>query len=203
MERHEPSGQFYNWYDHTTGAKLTAWPPTGRSDRRPDPVVRRQRLAGRPASRSSPTAVPEVADRGGRPLRQHGLRLLLPARASTASPSTTRPTPAPRRAATTRSSARAGSPATSGSPRASCRPRSTSARGGRSPTPATGAGRRRSRSASRATYLGVNVFEGAYPYEDFRVVPGWGGSMFEALMPALFVPEEQWAPAAAGRSTTR
>src|SRR4029453_10549367 len=23
-----------------------------------------------------------------------------------------------------------------------------------------------------ATYLGVRVFEGAYPYEDFRVVPG-------------------------------
>ncbi len=46
----------------------------------------------------------------------------------------------------------------------------------------------------RKTYLGVNVFEGAYPYEDFRVVPGWGGSMFEALMPALFVPEEKWAP---------
>ena len=44
------------------------------------------------------------------------------------------------------------------------------------------------------TYLGVDVFEGAYPYEDFRVVPGWGGSMFEALMPALFVPEERWAP---------
>ena len=22
-------GQFYNWYDHRTGAKLTAWPPTG------------------------------------------------------------------------------------------------------------------------------------------------------------------------------
>ena len=45
-----------------------------------------------------------------------------------------------------------------------------------------------------ATYLDVTVFEGAYPYEDFRVVPGWGGSMFEALMPALFVPEEEWAP---------
>jgi hypothetical protein len=29
MERHEPSGQYYNWYNHTTGAKLTAWPPTG------------------------------------------------------------------------------------------------------------------------------------------------------------------------------
>jgi len=45
-----------------------------------------------------------------------------------------------------------------------------------------------------ATYLGVNVFEGAYPYDGFRVVPGWGGSMFEALMPALFVPEDQWGP---------
>jgi len=44
------------------------------------------------------------------------------------------------------------------------------------------------------TYFGVNVFEGAYPYDGFKVTPSWGGSMFEALMPALFVPEEQWAP---------
>ena len=29
MERDQPSGQFYNWYDHRTGAKLTQWPPTG------------------------------------------------------------------------------------------------------------------------------------------------------------------------------
>ena len=29
LERHEPSGQFYNWYDHRTGAKLTVWPPSG------------------------------------------------------------------------------------------------------------------------------------------------------------------------------
>src|ERR1700742_4098790 len=27
MERFEPGGQFYNWYDHRTGAKLTSWPP--------------------------------------------------------------------------------------------------------------------------------------------------------------------------------
>ena len=27
-----------------------------------------------------------------------------------------------------------------------------------------------------------------------KVVPGWGGSMFEALMPNMFVPEERWAP---------
>ena len=43
-------------------------------------------------------------------------------------------------------------------------------------------------------YFGVDVFEGAYPYNGTRLVPSWGGSMFEALMPALFVPEETWAP---------
>jgi hypothetical protein len=44
------------------------------------------------------------------------------------------------------------------------------------------------------TYLGVEVFEGAYVYDGMRIVPSWGGSMFEALMPALFVPEDEWAP---------
>ena len=29
MERHEPSGQYFNWYDHRTGEKLTVWPPSG------------------------------------------------------------------------------------------------------------------------------------------------------------------------------
>jgi hypothetical protein len=29
MERHKPSGQFYNWYDARTGEKLTYWPPAG------------------------------------------------------------------------------------------------------------------------------------------------------------------------------
>jgi len=43
-------------------------------------------------------------------------------------------------------------------------------------------------------YLGVRVFEGALPYRDMNVVPTWGGSMFEALMVPLFVPEEKWGP---------
>src|SRR5689334_741617 len=29
MERYWPGGQYYNWYDHRTGEKLTTWPPTG------------------------------------------------------------------------------------------------------------------------------------------------------------------------------
>ena len=42
------------------------------------------------------------------------------------------------------------------------------------------------------TYRGVDVFEGAYLIGDQRIVPSWGGSMFEALMPTLVVPEALW-----------
>ncbi|MEH0985396.1 glucoamylase family protein [Micromonospora sp. CPCC 205556] len=42
------------------------------------------------------------------------------------------------------------------------------------------------------TYLGVRLFEGAYRYRGMQLVPTWGGSMFEALMVPLFVPEEKW-----------
>ena len=44
------------------------------------------------------------------------------------------------------------------------------------------------------TYLGQRVYEGAYPYRGMKIVPTWGGSMFEALMVPLFVPEEEWGP---------
>jgi hypothetical protein len=43
-------------------------------------------------------------------------------------------------------------------------------------------------------YHGVKVFEGSYEYRGARIVPSWGGSMFEALMVPLFVPEDVWAP---------
>ncbi len=44
------------------------------------------------------------------------------------------------------------------------------------------------------TFMGIPVFEGHYTYRGMRIVPSWGGSMFEALMVTLFVPEERWAP---------
>ena len=50
------------------------------------------------------------------------------------------------------------------------------------------------------TYEGVEVFEGALPYRGMDVVPTWGGSMFEALMVPLFVPEEKWGPRSWGRN---
>jgi hypothetical protein len=50
------------------------------------------------------------------------------------------------------------------------------------------------------TYLGIDVYEGAYTYRGMRIVPGWGGSMFEELMPNVFVPEEVWAPRSWGEN---
>ena len=40
----------------------------------------------------------------------------------------------------------------------------------------------------------LRVFEGAYQYDDKLVVPTWGGSAFEAFMVPLVVPEEEWGP---------
>ncbi len=50
------------------------------------------------------------------------------------------------------------------------------------------------------TYLGVKVWEGTYGYRGMRYVPNWGGSMFEELMPDLVVPESTWAPKSWGRN---
>ena len=51
-----------------------------------------------------------------------------------------------------------------------------------------------------ATHLGRSVYEGSYRYRGITFVPSWGGDMFEALMPDLFVPEEQWGPNSWGRN---
>jgi hypothetical protein len=140
MERHASSGQYYNWYDHRDGAKLTAWPPTGTPLTPILSSVDNGWLAT--GLRIVKNSVPELAHRAGALYgSMHFGFYYRPAVNRIAF--STRPTPASRPAATTRSSARAGSRATSGSSRASCRRRSTSALGARSPTPATGVGRRR------------------------------------------------------------
>jgi Putative glucoamylase/Protein of unknown function (DUF3131) len=43
-----------------------------------------------------------------------------------------------------------------------------------------------------------DVFEGHYSYGGMSFVPSWGGSMFESLMPALVVPENEWGPRSFG-----
>ena len=41
------------------------------------------------------------------------------------------------------------------------------------------------------TYDGVEVFEGHYSYNGITYVPSWGGAQFEALMPSLFIKEQE------------
>jgi hypothetical protein len=50
------------------------------------------------------------------------------------------------------------------------------------------------------THRGVEVYEGSYRYRGITFVPSWGGDMFEALMPDLFVPEAKWGPDSWGRN---
>jgi hypothetical protein len=45
---------------------------------------------------------------------------------------------------------------------------------------------------------GYDVAGGYYEWEGLRYVPSWGGSMFEALMPALLVDEQRYAPQSLG-----
>ena len=49
-------------------------------------------------------------------------------------------------------------------------------------------------AAPSKTFRGIQVSEGALPYRGSRVVPSWDGTMFEALMVPLFVPEAAWSP---------
>ncbi|MEU4426531.1 glucoamylase family protein [Actinoplanes sp. NPDC024001] len=55
-------------------------------------------------------------------------------------------------------------------------------------------------SGFTTTHLGRTVYEGSYRYRGITFVPSWGGDMFEALMPDLFVPEAQWGPRSWGRN---
>ncbi len=48
------------------------------------------------------------------------------------------------------------------------------------------------------TYDKVSVVESFQPYKGARLLPSWDGTMFEALMVPLFVPEASWSPTSWG-----
>lgn len=50
---------------------------------------------------------------------------------------------------------------------------------------------------------GVRVWQGHYTHGGRKIVPTWGGSMFEALMVPLFVPEPEWSPRSWGLNHRR
>ena len=196
MERHAPSGQFYNWYDHRTGEKLTTWPPSGEPL---DPAlssvdngwlaVGLKIVAERiPELSRRADALYDSMDFGfyyrpdvNRMLFHYepdtGVRAVLLRHDRQREPD--------RRLHRHRQGRGARARALRAVPR-------------RSPTRATGAGPRRGRSGFTRTYFGTTVYDGSLPYAGMLVTPSWGGSMFEALMPALFLPEERWAPGSWG-----
>jgi hypothetical protein len=191
MERHESSGQFYNWYDHTTGEKLTVWPPSGAPLTPILSSVDNGWLAT--GLRIVANSVPEVGDRAaalfdsmdfGFYYRPDVNRIAFHVAPDTGE--------SPCCYDTIVSESRIASYI--GIFKGEL-PRKEYFGAWRTfPATCDWNWHETQPVGFDAHYLGVNVFEGAYPYEDFRVVPGWGGSMFEALMPALFVPEEEWAP---------
>ena len=190
MERDEDSGQFYNWYDHRTGKRLTIWPPTG------EPLVGRLSsvdngwlATGLQVVR---TSVPELSARAGGiydgmdfgayyvPERNLIARSIVPE------------TGAKPCCYDTLGEVRIGSYIGIGKGEIPQRhyfgPWRTF------PDTCQFSWQQSKPVGEWRTYLGVDVFEGAYhyPYTDEYVVPNWGGSMFEALMVPLFVPEEDW-----------
>jgi hypothetical protein len=191
MERHKPSGQFYNWYDARTGEKLTYWPPSGEPLTPILSSVDNGWLAtGLEIVRNG---VPELSARSGALYdsmdfgfyyRPEVNRILFHYAPDTGS--------APCCYDTVVSESRIASYI--GISKGELPKREYFGTWRTFPNTCDWSFQETKPVGSYRTYYSVRVFEGAYPYNGWRIVPSWGGSMFEALMPTLFVPEEQWAP---------
>src|SRR5918995_6830663 len=184
-------GQFYNWYDHRTGAKLTTWPPTGAPLTPILSSVDNGWLAtGLQIVRNS---VPSLAARADalydsmdfgfyyEPSRNQVLFHYVPSTGERVCCYDT--VVSESRIADYIGTAKGELPRTTYYGRWRSFP-DTCDWGWQETRP----------SGFHRNYAGVDVFDGSYPYGGTQLTPSWGGSMFEALMPALFVPEEDWGP---------
>jgi hypothetical protein len=196
MERGD-GGQFYNWYDHRTGAKLTAWPPDPSQDFHPilSSVDNGWLAVG---LRVVASAVPEVAARARRIegsmdfgfyYRPDVNRVLFHYRPDD-------PAASPCCYDTVASESRIVDYL--GIAQGQLPPRVYFGTWRTFPATCDGAFQETTPVGFTRTYEGVSVFDGAYRYAGMRLTPSWGGSMFESLMPSLFVPEERWAPGSWG-----
>src|SRR3954470_8525272 len=191
MERHEPSGQFYNWYDHRTGEKLTRWPPTGAPLTPILSSVDNGWLAtGLKVVESS---VPELAKRAGAIYDSMDFGFYYRPEANRIAfyyaPDTGE---SPCCYDTVVSESRIASYI--GIVRHEIPPKEYYGAWRSFPDTCDWSWQETKPLGVTRSYYGVDVFEGAYPYAGMRVTPSWGGSMFEALMPSLFIPEERLAP---------
>lgn len=192
MERHEPDGQFYNWYDHRDGSKLTYWPPTGDPL---DPILSSVDNAWLATGlRIVRGAVPELATRAGAlydsmdfgfyyvPSVNRILFNYSPAKGT--GPCCYDTVVSESRIADYIGIAKGDLPS-----------KEYYGRWRTFPDTCDYSFQETRPSGYYRTYAGVRVYDGSYPYNGTHITPSWGGSMFEALMPSLFVPEEQWGAA--------
>ena len=195
MERHEPSGQFYNWYDHRTGEKLTIWPPTGAPLTPILSSVDNGWLAA--GLRVTARSVPEVRARAqalfdsmdfGFYYRSGVNRILFHYVPDTGEAVCCYDT-------VVSESRIAGY---IGIEKGEIPQREYFGAYRSFPDTCDWSWVETRPVGFTRTYFGERVFDGAYPYNGTFVTPGWGGSMFEALMPSLFVPEEDWGPGSWG-----
>jgi hypothetical protein len=195
MERHPGSGQYFNWYDHRTGEKLTTWPPTGEPLTPILSSVDNGWLAV--GLRLVERQVPELSRRAGALFdsmdfgfyyRPDVNRILFHYVPSTGEAVCCYDTVV--------SESRIASYI--GIAKGEIPPRHYFGTWRSFPDTCDWSWQETRPLGVTRSYLGVDVFEGAYPYSGTRVTPSWGGSMFEALMPALFVPEERWGPGSWG-----
>ena len=189
MERHAPDGQFYNWYDHRDGAKLTTWPPSGEPL---DPILSSVDNAWLATGlRIVRNAVPELSARVGAiydsmdfgfyyvPDKNRILFHYSPAKGT--GPCCYDTVVSESRIADYIGIAKGDLPR-----------KEYYGRWRTFPATCDYSFQEAKPSGFYRTYDGVSVYDGAYPYGGTHLTPSWGGSMFEALMPALFVPEERW-----------
>jgi hypothetical protein len=200
MERYGNTGQYYNWYDHRTGAKLTAWPPHPEQEFHPIlssvdnawlavglKIVSRS-VHGRLARRAR--ALYDAMDFGFY-YRPDVNRVLFHYRPDD-------PSASPCCYDTVVSESRMIDYI--GISRGQLPQKEYYGRWRTFPDTCDYSFQETKPIGTWRRYFGVDVFEGAYPYAGMRLVPSWGGSMFEALMPALFLPEESWAPDSWGKN---
>jgi Putative glucoamylase/Protein of unknown function (DUF3131) len=193
MERYRDTGQYYNWYDHRTGAKLTAWPPKPQEEFHPilSSVDNGWLAVGLKIVENS---VPTLRKRAGalydamdfgfyyRPDVNRVLFNYQPDNPS-ASPCCYDTVVSESRIIDYIGIARGQLP-----------DKEYYGRWRSFPNTCDWNWQETRPVGDWQTYFGVSVFEGAYRYAGMQLVPSWGGSMFEELMPALFVPEERLAP---------
>jgi Putative glucoamylase/Protein of unknown function (DUF3131) len=199
MERYAGTGQYYNWYDHRTGAKLTDWPPEHDPNFHPilSSVDNGWLAVGLKIVHDS---VPQLSRRAGALYdamdfgfyyRPDVNRVLFHYRPDD-------PAASPCCYDTVVSESRIVDYL--GLAKGQLPQKEYYGRWRTFPDTCDYSFQETRPVGSWQRYFGVDVFEGAYRYAGMRLVPSWGGSMFEALMPALFVPEERWAPDSWGRN---